>query len=214
MPQPAPPVRPRSGARRATTVRAVRPISLRLSRRAARLRLLLARRPRLYWATAIACAGLVGVVTANSTARLEATRNAWGETRTVVVVRSDTPTGSRPDVDLRALPVAMLPDTALDVLPPEGVAAHGLSRGQVLTVNDIVAPAVADGIRLAVPARGAPVLAVGQTALLLTVDGARCEGPVIARDEEWLDVAVPERCATAVALAVLAGDLVVAAVGA
>lgn len=178
------------------------------------LRLLLARRPRIYWAAAVTCAVIAGGVFARSTARLESARAAWGDTRRVAVVRTATPAGSTPEVEVRELPRALLPDTALTELPAGTVAAHDLDPGEVLTAHDLVSPQVAGGVTLAVPARGAPDLAIGQTALLLTVDGTRCEGPVMARDDEWLDVAVPDRCATSVALAVLAGDLVVASVGA
>ena len=202
---------PRSGRSRASTRRV--PITGRLAPRAARLRLLLTRRPRLYWVGALTCATAAALVVARATAEVTSARAAWGQTRTVVVARTAGAAGEQVDVELRTLPIALLPDEALTAVPPGVVAAHDVSRGEVLTTHDLVDPAVAEGVRIAVPARGAPDLTVGQTAVLLTVDGTRCEGPVVARDDEWLDVAVPERCTTSVALAVLAGDLVVAAAG-
>lgn len=180
---------------------------------AARTRLVLARHPALHWWAAAACAAVVGGLTVRSTQRLASEREAWGHTRSVVVVVSPTAAGSTPRVEIRALPDAALPDATLEVWPDGAVAAHDLQRGEVVTPSDAVAPSAADGVRLAVPARGAPTLLVGQRALLLAADGTRCEGSVVASGDEWIDVAVPAPCAPVVALALLAGDLVVGALG-
>jgi|GEM_PF-3280906 len=179
----------------------------------ARIRLALARRRRLYWWAVGVAAAVVGLVVERATHDLTAARDAWGRSRTVLVVSSPTAAGDTPRVEARSLPVAALPESALVELPVGAVAAHHLDPGVVITPSDLVEPTAAEGVRLAVPARGAPVLLVGQRALLLAADGTRCDGPVVGTSDEWIDVAVPSRCAAAVALALLAGDLVVGALG-
>lgn len=132
----------------------------------------LRRHPYLYWALALLLAGLTATVTTEIARRAEAARRQWGEVRTVAVARRSISAGDvigAGDVELRALPIAAIPEGAVAGAPRGQAARTDLYEGEVV-VRDRLAPQGLEGVAALVP-RGARALAVpvGSARLPLSV---------------------------------------------
>jgi hypothetical protein len=106
---------------------------------AARARLLLARRPWLYWLAVSAIAALLATSVHQRIESLDDARQAWGDTRPVLVARSPLAPGDSILVDEARLPVAAVSPDALTELPAEAQLRHRVARGDVLTTVDVTA---------------------------------------------------------------------------
>jgi hypothetical protein len=104
---------------------------------AARARLVLARRPWIYWAVVAVLAGLASATVQGQVSSVAAERDRWGVTRTVLVATADLEAGDPVTAASRTLPVAALPDTALDGLPDGAVVRQRVAAGEVLTRVDV-----------------------------------------------------------------------------
>ncbi len=106
---------------------------------AARARLLLARRPWLYWSVVVAIAALLATSVHQRLGSLDDARQEWGETRQVLVAREPLTPGGPILVDEARLPVAAVSPEALGELPAGARLRHHVARGDVLTTLDVTA---------------------------------------------------------------------------
>lgn len=108
---------------------------------AARARLVLARRPWIYWVVVAALAVAAAASLRSEMASIASERETWGSARTVLVARHRLEPGEPVIADLVSLPVAALPDDALTdaaALPDSTVVRQRVAAGEVLTQLDVV----------------------------------------------------------------------------
>ena len=105
-------------------------------------RRVLARRPWIQW---IVIATVATVITVSVHARLERVdqqRDSWGSTRTVLIAGGLTEIGEPIDAEPRDLPIAMVPDGALDPADDADgrrIARQRVGAGEIVTRLDVVA---------------------------------------------------------------------------
>ena len=104
---------------------------------AARARLVLARRPWIYWAVVATLAALAAAVVHAEMTSIAAERDSWGSTRSVLVARQPLEPGDPIVAELASLPLAALPDDALAERPDDAVVRQRVAAGEVLTRLDI-----------------------------------------------------------------------------
>jgi len=179
---------------------------------AARARLVLARRPWIYWVVVAALAILAATTMRGEMASIAAEREGWGSTRTVLVASRQLEPGDPIAADLVELPLAALPVDAISELPESGAVRQRVATGEVLTQSDVTSrdgpAALAEQgtvvVALSDPlARGVVVgLDVQVTADgLVVADAARVTGIV----DDVIFVAVSERDGPTVAAAAQQG---------
>jgi hypothetical protein len=106
---------------------------------AARARLLLARRPWVYWAFVAALASLLAVAVNAEFTSLDEARRSWGSTRSVLVAARPLAPGDPIEAHPVDLPVAAIPPGALDDLPDGAQLRQRVAIGEVLTELDLTA---------------------------------------------------------------------------
>ena len=175
-----------------------------------RVRWVLARHPWIYWSTVAACVALVWSGLADSQARTDAARRAWGTPRQVWVATAPAAPGDTVHATARQYPAAMVPKGAL-ARAPDRVAAQQIAEGEVLVGSDLAdAHLGAQWVVFALPRQGAPRLVEG-AGVAVFADGRRvCDGTVSALGAETIDVAVPPACAGDTSAQVKAGTVVLA----
>lgn len=104
-----------------------------------RLRLLLARRPWMYWSAVCVLALLIGASAASTLAGVDTQRRSWGQTAQVVVANAPITTGMalNPLVRTTAMPIAMVPASAVRELPPGAIALQRIAAGEIVVTGDI-----------------------------------------------------------------------------
>ena len=121
---------------------------------AARARLVLARRPWLYWLIVAVLAAVIALVVRERVVDLDDARRSWGDTRRVLVAAAPLEPGEPIVVLTLDVPVALLPVGALEDLPDGASLRQRVSDGEVLTELDIAdrpgPAALADGGTLVV----------------------------------------------------------------
>jgi hypothetical protein len=147
---------------------------------AASARLVLARRPWIYWAVVVALAGLGAAAVHGEMASIAAERGRWGATRVVMVARHQLEPGDQIAADLVALPVAVIPERALEQAPTDARVRQRVAAGEVLTDLDVTGR---DG-PAAIAERGTVVVALSDPLAREVVAGLRvqvaADGLVIA----------------------------------
>jgi hypothetical protein len=188
---------------------------------AARVRLVLARHPALYWAAVLlAAAGAAGIA-ASAGAAVDDARRAWGETRAVVVATGDLAPGDplAGATERRSLPGPLVPPTAVDRVDQGSTARQRIAAGEIVVRSDVaptaapqalipagwsavaVAEAVPTGVRT-----GDAVTAVAG-GVMLSADGL-----VVGSDAGTVLVAVPDDAVPSIAAAAADGTLMLALV--
>jgi hypothetical protein len=104
---------------------------------AARARLVLARRPWIYWVVVAVLATLAATAMRNEMASIASERDRWGSTRAVLVAAHQLEPGDPIVADLVLLPLAALPTTALGEFPEGGTVRQRVAAGEVLTELDV-----------------------------------------------------------------------------
>ena len=184
----------------------------------ARVRLVLARSPWLYWVLVAALAATAGVFMLRAAAGVEAARRSWGDERAVLVAARAVAPGQAlaAAVQRRQLPSPMVPADALADVPDDAVARQHIAVGEVVVAHDIApgAPpqsliptgwlAVAVAEPVASGARAGDAVTVASGGIVVAADGI-----VVAAGAEALVVAVPAEHAPLVAQAAAAGDVAV-----
>ena len=104
-----------------------------------RLRLLLARRPWIYWSAVALLATVIGASAASSVAGVDRQRRSWGTTAQVVVASAPLTPGMalNPLVRMTAMPIAMVPVSALRALPSRAIALQRIAAGEIVVAEDI-----------------------------------------------------------------------------
>ena len=179
---------------------------------AARARLVLARRPWIYWAVVAALATIAALAVQGQLASIEAERNRWGASRSVLVATQQLEPGDAIIAELVALPVAALPAAALVEPPADALVRQRVAAGEVLTELDIastVGPAALAEPGLVVVALSDPLARNVTVGLRVKV---AADGLVLADQAEITEVsddvifvAVPDRDAATVAAAAQQG---------
>jgi len=103
----------------------------------ARARLVLARRPWLYWAIVGALAAVLTTGVHHRLAALERARHDWGVTRSVLVAERTLEPGAAVAVRTVDFPVALVPPGAVSALEPPVELRQRVGEGEVLTELDI-----------------------------------------------------------------------------
>lgn len=201
--------------------------------------LLLRRRPRLWWVLSLALAGVAASAVASTVGRAEAERDRWGPSAPVVVATRDVEPGeplAEAGLVVERRPRATVPASALTRIPPDAVAGAAIVDGEVVVAERLAgeglrgpAARLPHGTRaMAVPAEPGltPPVAVGDVVdvLVAVPDDAAGGGPpgftlvagalVVAVGEDATTIAVPRDDAPRLAVALGAGAVTLALVGA
>ena len=181
-----------------------------------RVRMVLARRPWLYWAMAASLAAIAGLQVWSASDDATRTRDAWGTTRAVWVVIDDAAPGRPVAAERRDYPAAMVPVAALDAAPTAPVAARPLIAGTVLAPGDLADERTvpADWVVVAIAAEHTPTLTTGDRVGLFAAGQSLCDGIVAVAssspDAAQVEVGVPVACAAQVSVESPTGALTVA----
>lgn len=180
-----------------------------------RVRLLLARRPWLYWTAVAAVAGMIAWGVHERTSAADDARRAWVDTSTVVVAIRPHAPGDELAVATEELPVDAVPDEALTVADLDGIdrpiARQHLAAGEPVTWLDV---RPGDGPAALADPGSVTVALTGQhgarTGLPVAVaaDGLVVAeaGRIVAVDGDVVFVAVERLDGATVAAAVAAGS--------
>ena len=170
-----------------------------------RMRMLLARRPWMYWLLVGAITLAIAAAVAAAMGDVRRQRDAWGHATTVFVTTRDVAIGERLTgaVTARDVPTAVVPQAALTELPAVATATQRLTAGEIVVDIDVAdeeAPLalVPDGwLAIDVPRTDEPLDAgralfdIGDSAIVLA------DGSIVAEQAIVVDVA-GDRLAVAV----------------
>ncbi len=174
----------------------------------ARVRLMTARHPWIYWIVVLLVAAGVGLGTARAIADVEAARLSWGEQKTVWVASAAIEPGQPVIADRRDVPRAMAPVGALGTAPVDAVARQSIGPGEIITDVDIAAAGsaalVPEGWVAFVVAAPGKHFATGDRLRVYAGDQLVAAGLVVDSGESDLVVAIPETAAPMMATALLA----------
>jgi Flp pilus assembly protein CpaB len=185
-----------------------------------RLRIVLATRPLAYWSLAVLVALGTGLVVQRVTVNAAEARRQWGDSLPTVVATRPLAVGDRLDptnVEVRAIPIGVRPDTALDAVSTDGaIAAASVARNEIVTAarlgragRSALASLLPAGTRgVAVPAPdGAVPLQPGDAVDVVAPDLVVGDALVARVDPGAVVVAVAEAEAPALARAVAEGQV-------
>jgi hypothetical protein len=179
---------------------------------AASARLVLARRPWVYWAVVVTLAVLVATIVHREVTSVAASRDRWGTTRSVLVAQQQLEPGDPLAAELVEVPLAVLPDGALGSAASGSVVRQRVAAGAIVTDVDVTTRAGPASI--AQP--GTVVVAVSDALARDVTTGLRvqiaADGVILAGSatvsaviDDVVFVAVPEREAPVVAAAAQQG---------
>jgi Flp pilus assembly protein CpaB len=177
----------------------------------------------------------IGLAVARTVAGAEATRAAWGRTRTVLVATRDLPAGHRlglGDVAPRRLPRAVVPSGALTRAPTGQVVREPVLEGEVLPRRRLGRAGSAGLVALLPPGTRAvavprdpatvPPVHVGQRVDVVAVVAGGAAGPpalvlaraapVVSVDDDAVAVAVAPATVPRIAAALAEGAVTLAVV--
>jgi hypothetical protein len=103
----------------------------------ARARHFLARHPWAYWAVVLSFAAIVAGAIFHQLSLLEDARQEWQQTRSVLVADTDLQPGDSIRASSTDLPLAVLPESALDVVPNGSRLRQRVAAGEVLVAADL-----------------------------------------------------------------------------
>ena len=180
----------------------------------ARLRLLLARRPWIYWLAVAIAAVAVGVATARTLAGIDAARLAWGRQQTVWIATAATEPGQQIVAERREVPQAVVPIGAVDREPSSMIARQRMSVGEIVTADDVAVGGTAGlipagWVAFPLPVAGGQFVA-GDHVVVYSGDQRLTGGMVVFRDDSDVMVAVPESAGASMATGLLANSVTVA----
>ncbi len=189
----------------------------RLGSPAVSLRRLLMRRPWIQWALIVALAAVIALSVQARLVAVDAARDSWGATVPVLVAIEPVEVGQPLRLEVREVPLALVPESALDPanqLGTEAVARQRLALGEIVTEDDVVAnhgpQALTPAGWLAVPVveippSGAEIgdrVRVASDGMIVTTDAL-----VVGRFDNVTMLAVPEADAALLPAASNAGSL-------
>jgi hypothetical protein len=184
----------------------------------ARLRLVLARSPWLYWAIVATLAGCAGLLVMRAADSVAAARDHWGQARRVLVATREVQPGDPLVIaaELRALPAPMIPVGALTEIDAGAVARQHIATGEVVVAHDQSPTATPQSLiptgwlAAAIAERVPSGARVGDRVIVATGGVVIAdEGLVVGLVGQGLLVAVPADAAAQVANAASTGDVAV-----
>lgn len=189
-------------------------------------------RPLAYWTVVAALAVAAGVAVHRIADTAARARDRWGASRAVIVALRAIPPGGALDLtntESRRLPLAAVPDAALDHLGPGAVASQPIDAGEVVVhsrvgrggLGPIAALLPPNGRAVALGGRGPrPPVHVGDHVDVVAIGGDGHQGELVARaalvvqvDDQSVVVAVTAAELPGVAAAALDGSAVIAITG-
>jgi hypothetical protein len=182
-------------------------------RRRVRLRF---RHPLPYWLAVGVLAAVTAATLARVTDAAASERERWGERMLVAVALVDAGAGEAVTAELREVPVGLVPEGALTVLPDGDVASAWIGAGEVVLEQRLapagLSPAAAmlpAGTRgVAVPVGIAPLpVAIGDRVDVLGPALLAAGALVVAVTDDAVTVAVPGSAARRVADVVVTGTV-------
>ena len=185
-----------------------------------RLRILLATRPLAYWSLAVLIAGGTGLIVQRVSASAAEARRRWGVSVPTLVAIRPLAVGDALDatnVEVRAIPVGVRPDTALDALPAAGrLVAAPVARNEIVTAARLgrsdrsalagLLPTGTRGVAIPAPSGSVPVRA-GDRVDVVAAQLVVADATVVQTSDGAAVVAVAEANAPAVARAVADGQV-------
>ncbi|MGZ4740796.1 MAG: hypothetical protein ACXV5U_08930 [Ilumatobacteraceae bacterium] len=180
----------------------------------ARIRLMVARHPWVYWLVISALAGVVALGAARAMAAVDAARRSWGEQEAVWVASAAAEPGQPIQADRRQVPRALAPASAVIDDPADAPARQRIASGEIITELDLAAGGAAgliphEWLAFAVPAAVAH-FAPGDHVRVYSGDQFVAASLVVGRDDSAVMVAIPIESAPAMATALLANTVAVA----
>ena len=180
----------------------------------ARIRLVMARHPWIYWTVIAVIAGGVAMGTGRAMAGVDAQRRSWGEQTTVWVTPRAIEPGQPIGASARLVPLTMVPAGAVEVAPDHAVARQRIGAGEIITDIDVAAsgPAglIPDGwLAFAVPMPTGH-WAVGDHVRVYAADQFVAAGVVVDQGDSESMVAIPVESAPAMASALQADTVTLA----
>ncbi len=176
-------------------------------------RLLLARRPWIYWLAIAAVASTVALGAARALGDVDAARRSWGEQQAVWIATDAIEPGQSITAARRDVPRALVPPGALTG-SPAAVARQRIGLGEIITTADVAAEGSAGLIPVGWVAFTVPAsvdhFATGDHLGVYAGDQFVAAGLVVAAGESELMVAVPADTAPAMAAALLADAVTLA----
>lgn len=100
-------------------------------------RVFLARRPWVYWVVVAALTALVVVIVRDRLTAIDAQRESWGATQTVLIADHGLEPDDPIDVSRVDVPLAILPPGAITDLPPDARLRQHVAAGEILVDIDI-----------------------------------------------------------------------------
>jgi hypothetical protein len=99
----------------------------------------LARRPWIHWAVVVVATVTTVAVLRDRVAGIDEARQAWGDARGVLVARGNARPGELLGVDVREVPIALVPPGALEpgAIGEQLVARQDVTAGEIVTAVDV-----------------------------------------------------------------------------
>jgi hypothetical protein len=176
-------------------------------------RLVLARRPWIYWLATAVVASLVSLGATRALGDVDAARRSWGEQQAVWIATDAIEPGQAIASERRDVPRALVPPGAVTD-NPGAIARQRIGPGEIVTTADVAAAGSAGlipagWVAFTVPA---PVdhYATGDHVGVYAGDQFVAAGLVVGKGESELMVAVPADAAPAMAAALLADAVTLA----
>ena len=180
----------------------------------ARVRLVLARHPWLYWIAVAALAGIVTIGIVDAMAKVDAARQSWGTHQAVWTAAGGIEPGALITAQRTEVPTAVVPGDAVNASPVNAVAKQHISAGEIVTTADVAltgtAGLITDGwVAFAVP-QSVAHFAAGDHVDVYTTDRLISHGAVVEAGDSDVMVAVPSDAAPAMAAALQSGAVTIA----
>lgn len=184
-----------------------------------RLRMLLARRPWIYWSFVALLAAGAGLTVAASVADMRRARESWGETAPVLVATRAIAPGEMLDGSVAAtqFPVALVPGSAVTDFAPGAAAIQRITAGEVVVDADVGGAAgslalLPDGwLAIAIDGADGALFHVGDSAAVLAAGQVVAAKAVVVRIlADAVVIGVPRNDAALVADAAIQHSAVIA----
>jgi hypothetical protein len=180
----------------------------------ARVRLVVARHPWIYWTAVAALAGIVTIGVVDAMAKVDAARRSWGTQQQVWVATAAMEPGAVITAELSEVPTAVVPNDAIDTSPVGAIAKQHIAVGEIVTRDDVTragpAGLIPDGwVAFAVP-ESVDHFVPGDHVNVYTTDRLIGDGVVVDAGDSDVMVAIAADAAPAMATALQSGAVTVA----
>jgi len=179
----------------------------------ARVRLVVARHPWLYWMAVAALAGTVAIGVSDAMAKVDAARRSWGTQQSVWTATNRIEPGQTITAERVQVPRAVVSSDAAEASPVGAIAKQHIAAGEIVTDADVAVPGTAglipDGwVAFAVP-ESVEHFAAGEHVNVYTTDRLISGGVVVDAGDSDVMVAVAADAAPMMATALQSGAVTV-----